>query len=293
MPLPNSWQFEAIGTSWKIDSAREFSNEIKQVVSERIEQFDTVYSRFRDDSVIARIAQTSGVYTFDDTADFERLFGLYSHLYDVTHGSVTPLIAQNLVDAGYDKDYQLKSVTQFVPPKQLNQIVSWDGASTITTTEPVLLDFGAAGKGLLADIVTNLLVKLGYDDIVVDASGDIVHHSATRFTIGLEDPNDSTRVIGSVTLQNESLCSSAINRRNWGDFHHVVDGRSGKPTDSFIATWVIAKTGLVADGLATALFFVQDPDELAEYYNLAYLRIGQTGTIEMNESMRKRVTLFT
>ena len=39
---------------------------------------------------------------------------------------------------------------------------------------PVLLDVGAAGKGLLVDIVTELLVVAGHTDLIVDEHGRIV-----------------------------------------------------------------------------------------------------------------------
>ena len=35
----------------------------------------------------------------------------------------------------------------------------------------------------------------------------------------------------------------------------MIDARTGEPTRDVIATWVVADDAMVADGLATALFF--------------------------------------
>jgi thiamine biosynthesis lipoprotein len=60
-------------------------------------------------------------------------------------------------------------------------------------------------------------------------------------------------VIGVVDLVNRALCASAVNRRTWGEgLHHVIDGRTRKPTTEVVATWVIADDAATADGLARA-----------------------------------------
>ena len=80
------------------------------------------------------------------------------------------------------------------------------------------------------------------------------------FDVGLEHPFDPSLAIGVYELSNGALCASAPGRRAWGTalhpgLHHILDGISGEPTTKVAATWAAASTGLVADGLATALFF--------------------------------------
>jgi thiamine biosynthesis lipoprotein len=131
----------------------------------------------------------------------------------------------------------------------------------------------------LVDIIAEILESNEIDTYVIDASGDIRHRGAAQ-TVGLEDPLDPSRVIGIVELQNASLCASASNRRKWGNgLHHVIDGRTGKPTDDVIASWVIADTTAVADGLATALFFV-DSDSLQVFDEFQFVRLHNDGHVE-------------
>ena len=43
------WQFTAIGTQWSIETPVVISDEVKALVTDKIDQFDKTYSRFRDD----------------------------------------------------------------------------------------------------------------------------------------------------------------------------------------------------------------------------------------------------
>ena len=270
------WTFQAIGTSWVIDAdlpAQVSETTIQTSIRERIADFDVVYSRFRPDSLISTIAKSPGTYTFP--ADADKLFYFYRQLYEVTRGAVTPLIGQTLVDAGYDAAYSLQPKAQLTSPKRWSQVLTWQ-APELTVTEPVLLDVGAAGKGYLVDLVSELIEARGVHTYCVDAGGDMRQRGQQPLAVGLENPLETTEVIGVVALQNLSLCGSAGNRRSWDKYHHTIDPRSLTSPDEIIATWVIAHDTLTADGLATALFFCA-PVELLAIAPFAYCYVKKNG----------------
>lgn len=270
----HSWQFEALGTRWRIETLQPLAADVKAKITARIETFDKTYSRFRDDSLVARLAAASGTYEFP--GDVRELIEFYELLYKVTDGAVSPLVGDALVQAGYDKEYSLQ-------PGRIEPVPAWDEAmawrgSRVTTATPLTLDFGAAGKGYMNDMIGGILERAGYKTYVVDASGD-VRVRGTIETIGLENPFDPASVIGVAEVADASLCASAINRRAWADdWHHVIDPRTGKPANDILATWVIADTTMVADGLATALFFV--PASKLAAWDFDYVRLHANGTIE-------------
>ncbi|MEO6604431.1 MAG: FAD:protein FMN transferase [Aeromicrobium sp.] len=277
MPKPDAWQFEAIGTAWQIDSAAPLSTPTRDAVLERINAFDDVWSRFREDSIVTQIAGSSGTWELPDEAD--ALLHLYASLYELTDGSMTPLIGRALADLGYDADYSLTEQDDPGP------VPSWDAIAWhhpyLTNIEPVLLDVGAAGKGLLVDLVAGMLGDAGVDGFTVDASGDLLHRAPEPLRIALEHPADASRAVGVAELEaGQALCGSATNRRAWGDgLHHVLDGRTGRPTDDVIATWVVADSCMVADGLATALFLAE-PDQLMARFTYEFVRMHADGRVE-------------
>ena len=289
MPLPNSWQFEAIGTNWTIQSDQSITAEIKIEIEKLVEAFNANYSRFSPDSIVRRMYDEPGRYTFSES-HFPELYGLYVKLNQLTEGSVTPLVGNSLVQAGYDEHYKLDSFSKMNTVIPLENI-QWDGAYSITTNSQELLDFGAAAKGLLVDQMSVVLEQSYILEWFIDGSGDSMHHAASSYTVGFEHPLDTTKLLGTVELLNESVCASATNRRAWKNGHHVIDGKSGQPTRDIIATWAIADSTMLADGLATALFFEWN-ELVSAYPEGAFLRMKSNGTIEMNQKMKERITLF-
>lgn len=277
--LPMVYQFEAIGTLWSIESTTAFSATVKTIIQNHIAEFDTTYSRFRDDSLVAKLRQP-GTYMFP--ADVVELLHFYKLLYQVTDGSVTPLVGETLEHAGYDGAYSLRPKSGTVTPPPWDDVMEWN-KTKVEVKRPIVLDVGAAGKGYLVDSIAALLKSNGITDAVIDASGDICHYGTGVERVGLENPYDESRVIGIAEIKNNSLCASSSNRRKWSDdWHHIVDPKTGKPVQDVIATWVIADSTMVADGLATALFFV--PFEVLSKWQFEAVRLRVDGTIEKTDN---------
>lgn len=275
--MTTSWTFEAIGTAWQIDTCEPLAPDVRASVLDRIERFDKAWSRFRDDSLVAEIARGAGRWEMPDES--EGLFGFFTELDDVTVGAVNPLVGRTLSDLGYDAAYSLTASDDpaGVPPWSSIELT----AGVLTTIEPMLIDVGAAGKGLLVDQVASI-VGQEVNQFTVDASGDLYHGGTAPLRVALEHPLDPTRAIGVAAVDPEdALCASATNRRAWGDgLHHVLDARTGRPTDDVVATWVVApRSCMRADGLATAHFFA-DPDVLMERFDHQFVRMHADGRVQ-------------
>lgn len=282
LPRSHSLRFEGIGTSWQLDSRRAFAPELEATIAARVESFDRTWSRFRDDSLVARIASAPGTWEFP--AEAPALFDVYRRLYETTDGAVTPLVGEALENLGYDRDYSLRPTRPARPVPAWDDAVAWDGHA-LSTVRPVTLDVGAAGKGYLVDILGSLLLDAGHSEFIVDGSGDIRHWGTEEVRVALEHPADPTKAIGVVRMTHAAICSSATNRRRWGDgLHHVIDVTTGLPTRHVIATWAIAPSAMEADGISTALFFA-DPARLAETFDFAYVRVLANGAVEYSPDL--------
>ena len=271
--MHDSFSFEAIGTHWQIDFASQLSpatqHQILTQLQQRIHQFDQDYSRFRNDSLIMKLNTKAGRWKMPP--DFGPLFSLYHQLYPLTTGKFTPLIGQALVDAGYDAQYTFKPHSQLKPPPNF-EALQWNSPYLILS-QPVLLDFGAAGKGYLIDLVAQVLKDYQITHFTIDAGGDILHTSPTPLRIGLENPQNFDQALGVVTLSpNRSLAGSAGSRRKWGNYHHILDPETLTSPTNILATWVIADSALRADALATCLFFTS-PTILQSTFDFEYLML--------------------
>lgn len=275
-PLPVARRFEAIGTHWRIDTRDPLPPSVADAVAARVERFDRDWSRFRDDSRIARIARTPGRHALP--ADAGPLLAFYRELYEATAGRVSPLVGHALEALGYDAAYRLRAADDIPTPPAWDDAVAWDG-EVLDVVRPVVVDVGAAGKGYLVDLVSDLLVDAGVDEHIVDASGDL-RSRGVPMRIALEHPLDPSKAVGVAELTDGAFCASATTRRAWGDgLHHVLDALTGLPTRAVLATWVLAPTALAADGIATALFFDPEATFLARTAT-AYARMSSDGTVD-------------
>lgn len=278
--LPANDAFEAIGTTWSIDTERPLTKQEKLQIQAVIKEFDATYSRFRDDSLVSQIrAAGPGEYQFPES--IVQLYDTYTLLGRLSGGAINPLVGASLEWLGYDAAYSLvrRDAPPFIPPS-FTATVSRNGR-TVSFKQPILLDIGAIGKGYLVDVVATIVSKR-HDSYVIDGSGDVAVHSKQPEVIGLEDPRDPTRILGTVQLHNKSMCASATNRRAWGNgLHHIIDARTGLPTTStIIASWAVAGTTMLADALATALFFVPAQRLQQVFGDFLYVILKKDGSIE-------------
>lgn len=285
-------EFEAIGTKWSIAVQSPLPADdwpaLQMAIQARIEQFDQTYSRFREDSWVTRLSRSGG--TTELPAGAYTLLNFYEKLYWVTDGAVTPLIGSVMVEAGYDADYSLRPGELHQPPVW-GDVIAYD-EQRLTLSRPALLDFGAAGKGYLIDIVGGIIEAAGATSYVINAGGDIRYRSAAGepLTVGLENPLDTTEVVGTVPLTNASLCASSGARRQWQGFHHIIDPHTLASPKTVLATWTIAADTMTADGLSTALYFV-DPARLSQEFEFDYAVLHHD--MGLTQSRNFVATLFT
>jgi thiamine biosynthesis lipoprotein len=280
--------FEAIGTTWRITTERPLEPAVRARVDALVAEYDRTFSRFRSDSAVARLAATGGPVDLGRWAP--PLIDLLLAFARITDGGVTPLAGGALEHLGYDAGYS------FAAGPGYRSAPAWtalhlDG-TVATLDEPAVLDVGAAGKGQLVDLVTELLVAAGHPACTVDAGGDIrVVGPAVR--VALEHPFDPEAAVAVVTLADAAIAGSALGRRAWTApdgrrLHHVLDGRTGRPVDTVAATWAVAGSAMLADALATALFLV-GPEPLEADFAFDWFRMAADGRAHWSPSLQPEV----
>ena len=277
MPHPGwtDFSFDGIGTRWDISTPSPLSGALRRRLLDAVADYDAAWSRFRPDSVIAAAARQPGRYTLPPGAS--DLGQLYATLYRLSGGAMTPLIGGSLEQLGYDAGYSLRPGGPPLPAPAWDEVLDWQG-TVLTTRAPVVIDVGAAGKGQLADLLSAALRDGGVSEHVIDASGDLVNTGSVPVQVGLEHPYDPARAIGIVSLGAGAICASAANRRAWGDgLHHVLDGTTGTPVRTVVATWALAGNAMTADALATALFFVSGK-ALEQDFQFSWLTVFSDGS---------------
>jgi FAD:protein FMN transferase len=273
------FNFSAIGTMWQIDIYTPLTSEkeveVFDLISKRINEFDGVYSRFNKDSLVTKMSREIGMYTLPP--DAKDMFDIYYLLNDLTSGYFTPLVGDMLVDAGYDAHYSLEPKKSLSNPKELSEVMNYEFPK-LQIKIPTMLDFGAGGKGYLIDLVSQVLEHNNIFEYCIDAGGDMKHRGTEAIKVGLENPDNFSEVVGICELKNMSLCGSAGSRRKWAGFNHIMDPKTLTSVENIKAVWTVADTTLIADSLATCLFFVH-PDILIKKFSFEYCVLYHDNTV--------------
>ena len=135
------------------------------------------------------------------------------------------------------------------------------------------INFGSIGKGYALDraasfLKTNsrtALLSAGSSSMLALGSGA---PGSGGWAIGIRDPRDKSRRLGTVKLRNCALAMSGSEEQffeaDGKRYGHIIDPRTGYPADGVLGVTVIAQSAATADALATAFFI--GGRELAERY---------------------------
>ncbi len=279
------YSFVALGTHWSIsidDKAAE--PKISTAVKYMVNKFEKKYSRFLPDSEIALINQ-SKKKEFSISLDLTLMLAIGKKMESLTAGHFNLNLNRLISGYGYDAKLSFKSRSADVKPPR--------GRFSLTgikmTKEPgVELDLGSLGKGYLIDLVAKLLHKRGYRNFIIEGGGDIYATKKANgkpWRVAIEHPLKPDEVIGNMELANRALATSSGVKRRYNNFHHLLDATTALPANDLLCVSVLAKSAVVADACATAVFV--SPKELwpkirrefqveylVIYPDLNYLRSG-------------------
>jgi thiamine biosynthesis lipoprotein len=136
--------------------------------------------------------------------------------------------------------------------------------------EGVMLDLGAIGKGYAIEQAAELLREAGITSALIHGGTSTAYAighppEAAAWSVGIDRPTEagdanSKTLLATVELRDESLSVSAV----WGKsfqaggkiLGHVLDPRTGHPTDAAVLAAVVAPSATESDALSTALLTV-------------------------------------
>jgi thiamine biosynthesis lipoprotein len=279
---PRSFSYESMGTHWRItiwDALEDAAlAELQETIVARSAAFARTYSRFEKTSLIWSLTEKRGVTPVPP--DLVRMLRMYERLYDLSGGKCNPLVGFALSDLGYDAEYSLRTKENVRAVPSFHEALRIVDDGHIELFQSVLIDLGALGKGYFVDRIAEFLEEKGIRRFLVDGSGDMLYRgNGEPIRAGLEHPGDTTKVIGVLEMRDGAMCGSASNRRRWGKYHHTIDPFSLTSPEEIIATWVMADSAALADGLATC-FFLCEPERFEDAYAFQYCLLNREYNIK-------------
>ena len=246
----------------------------------------------------------------------ERLFELLSlakkifqdtdGAFDITSGPLTKLWGFEKRQGKLPSESQIQ---QILPSIGSDQFQLSRPSSTIKFESADLkLNLGGIGKGHALDRVRELFQTRNVADFVIhggqssvlangNASGQQTGKSSSPvntqpdtqlgWTVGISHPTLPGQRFAEVYLTDQALGTSGTARQ--GFYHqgkkygHIIDPRTGWPSDKYLSTTVISKSAALSDALATA-FFVMPLESIQTYCD----RNTDVSTILLTENKNVR-----
>jgi FAD:protein FMN transferase len=288
---------------------------------DRIEQLESRWSRFRADSEISALNRDAGsavsvsvetVWLIERSIEAWRLSG----------GAFDPTVLGAVRRAGYDRSFdqldQRDLLAPAVPdrPDRRPAVRLGVGAADITVdgsavTLPVGTGFdpGGIGKGLAADLVVADLLAAGAEGACVNLGGDVRVAGAGPADPGREGPDESAPPGGSrpsdaawtvavwhpelarpmvrIGLVDGAVATSTTLLRRWRvagvERHHLIDPRSGQPSDSDLdLATVVAAEAWMAEILAKSVILRGSihPFDVVESTAAQALAVDRVGSVQ-------------
>lgn len=133
---------------------------------------------------------------------------------------------------------------------------------TVEIGEHMEIDLGGVAKGYAADRVISMLEAEGVDSALLSLGGNIQtlgsKPDGSAWRVGVQDPLGSGYA-GLLEAADKAVVTSGGYERYFVEdgetYWHIIDPASGKPARSgLISVTVVGESGLLCDGLSTALF---------------------------------------
>ncbi len=260
-------EFRAMGCEMLAVADRESRPALLASVPDWFEEWEQVLSRFRYDSELTRLNQIH-----------ERPVKVSQTLWDVfqaagkaeqmTNGLVTPTLLDAIIEAGYDRPFDvLPHLTTSLPDptitisRPLTAITVNATARTMTLPEGLGLDFGGVAKGWAAHQAMDRLRAEG--PALVDAGGDIAisgpRADGSPWQVGVTNPFQRGQEIETLYLNECGVATSGKDHRRWTRNgilqHHILDPLTGQPAETDLLTvTVVAPDVMQAEAAAKAAF---------------------------------------
>ena len=258
-------QFELMFNMHQFPNAAEISLN----AFEQIEQFEEQMSIYRETSEVSFINNHAAQQSvevehrlFDLLAISKSIHELTAGAFDITSGPLSDLWGFSRRSGQVPADEKIEKTLGRVGFEHLelnDRFVRFKRSG-------VAINLGAIGKGYALDHVANSIEQSGITDFIIHGGQSSVIARGSNATldqqsgwnVGLSHPLIPSSRFAEIRLNDLALGTSGTGRQ--GFFHqskrygHIIDPRSGYPTNHNLSTTVICKSAARADALATGFF---------------------------------------
>jgi FAD:protein FMN transferase len=248
-----------------------------------VTRLERIFSLYHADSAIRRLNATG--HLADPPADLVRILSesqgfsrITGGAFDVTVQPLWQLYAEHFSRHYADNEGPAAADIARVLALVDHDAVAVEAESIRFRRGGMAITLNGIAQGYVTDRVTELLRAAGVDRALIDmgetrALGD--HPSGAPWRVGLEDPRRPGDIAETIGLSDRAVATSGGYGTQFdaaGRFNHIFDPSSGRTSERYLSTSVIAPTATVADALSTA-FCLMKPEDIRAIANRLAIKV--------------------
>lgn len=198
-------------------------------------------------------------------------------LYDLINRSLKiSKLSQGAFDISYaslDKVWYFDKEMKEIPSdKEILESVSKVGYNNIILDKKnqtvflknsgMKIGFGAIGKGYAADMAKSILIQNDVKSGIINASGDLTawgkKPSGKDWMVAIVNPLNKNKIFSWLPIKNKAVVTSGNYERfvNFKGklYSHIIDPRTGYPSEGILSVTIFTEKAELADALATSIF---------------------------------------
>ena len=257
-----------------------------------IMRLERKFTRFRDDSLTARINRSAGDsrgIVLDDEASALLDFAETAHhesegRFDPTSGVLRQ--AWDFKSGVLPSREAIESVLEKVGWSK----VEWAAPRLVLPIEGMELDFGGFVKEYAADRVAELARSLGISSGMIDLGGDLAvvgpHPNGDPWLVGIRNPRQPKQAMARVALRQGGLATSGDYERfmivDGVRYSHLLDPRTGESFGNGPACVSVTAEHCLIAGVTSTIAMLHDETECEAFLarvGLPHISVSQKGQI--------------
>jgi thiamine biosynthesis lipoprotein len=271
------------------DAAR--ANEAAAAATADVRRIEAKYSRYRDDSVTARINAAAGgaaVAIDAETAALlayaDRCFAQSGGLFDITSGVLRRVWDFRGSPPRLPDTVALAAAVALVGWAE----VEWSERAVRLPRAGMEIDFGGIGKEYAADRVATIVAEHGVAHALVNLGGDVrvvgPQPSGAPWRIGIRHPRRPGAAIAAIELNEGAVATSGDYERSFEldgrRYCHLLNPRTGMPVGHFQSVSVVAPLCVVAGSCATiAMLREAEGEAFLQAQGCGYVAVAADGSV--------------
>jgi thiamine biosynthesis lipoprotein len=237
---------------------------IEKAVQE-IKRIEEILSTYKSTSETNLINQSAGIQpvkvsneVFQLVQRSIKISTLTQGAFDITYGSIDKRL--------WNFDCNMTELPDPETAKEMTRLINFRNIilneidSTVFLKEKGMrIGFGGIGKGYAAEMAKRVLIQMGIENGIVNASGDLtvwgVQPNGEPWTVGIAHPDLTEKAFAMMELKDSAVATSGNYEKfvviGGKKYSHTIDPKTGLPVRGIKSVTIFSPNAEICDALAT------------------------------------------